>query len=330
MKSPLVSVGIPVYNGERTIRHALDALLAQTHQHLELVISDNASTDRSGEICQEYAAKDPRVKYFRNPANVGVYANYRRVVALATGEYFMWAAIDDVKPPTVIEACVQAILKNDRGVMAHGIVLVRTTGGGEIVEYPNAVNAMGDSAAARIGIFTRGLEHNAMIYGLYRRKALLQGKLGSHCGQDYLLCLQMCLLGTVEYVPRPMIVCRERKAIASSSPMYPAVPVTVSHLFTANKIHRRKCWTVLLLGSYYLATIGNVPRLERLGAIAAHLAAFVPLYRSRLAKEVLYQLFEPVVWFSVWTWRLAQRWSITFRIARRLQSCLIPKADRAN
>ena len=330
MNRPLVSVGIPVYNGERLITQALQALLAQTYDHLELVISDNGSTDRTGEICREYAAKDARVKYFPNPVNVGIYANYRRVVALATGEYFMWAAVDDLKPSTVVQECVCALLNNHRAVMAHGTVLIRTAAGADIIEYPNAVNAADANAAARIRKFTRGLQHNGMLYGLYRREALTHAILGNHLGQDYLLCLQMCLLGEIEYVKTPMIICRERKAIASSSPMYREAPVTLSHLLTANRIYRRKCWTVLLLGSYYAATVGKLRGSERLGAITAHLAAFVGLYRSRLAKEVLYQLFEPVAELSKLAWCLAQRWSITLRIARRMQSCLMPRTDDAN
>ena len=320
---PLVSIGMPVYNGEPFVRQAIDSVLAQTYQNLEIIISDNASTDGTIEICQQYAAKDQRIKYFRNPVNFGVYANFRRVMALATGEYFMWAAIDDLKPLTAVEECVQALLHNDRAVMAHGIVLVCTLGGEGLVEYPNEVHATGTSAAARVREFTYGLRHNAMLYGLYRREALTQGRLGNHLGQDYLLCLQMCLLGAIEYVGTPMIIYRERQTIGSSNPMYSEASVTLSHLLTASRAHRRKCWTVLLLGCYYLATIGKVSGSERLKAIVAHAATFGPLYRSRFAKEILYQLFEPVVWLSVYVWRLARRTSVTLRLARKVQARLM-------
>src|SRR5262245_52213889 len=192
---PLVSIGIPVFNGERFINQALDALRAQTYDNLELVISDNASTDSTGEICREYASKDRRIKYFRNPVNVGLYENFRRVVTLATGEYFMWAAADDLRPPTAVEHCVQAILRNDRTVMTHGVVLVRTADGKESAAYPNEIQLKDASAATRIRNFTYGLRHHGMLYGLHRRTALLQARLGDHLGPDYLLCLQMCFLG---------------------------------------------------------------------------------------------------------------------------------------
>ena len=319
-QQPLVSIGIPVYNGERSIKQALDALRAQTYDNLELVISDNASTDSTGKICREYAAKDRRIKYFRNPVNVGVYENFRRVVTLATGEYFMWAAADDLKPPTAVEHCVQAILRNERAVTAHGIVLIRTADGKESAEYPNEIPLADTSAATRIRNFTYGLRHHGMLFCLHRRAALLQARLGNHVGQDYLLCLQMCLLGAIEYVPVPVIIYQERGRRPSTNLMYDKVPMTLSHLVTANKIYRRKCWTVLILGCYYLATTGQVRWSERWSAIGAHVTAFGSLYRSRFAREILYQLFEPVLWLSILVWRLARQSPVTLRLARKVQA----------
>ena len=319
-QQPLVSIGIPVYNGERSIKQALDALRAQTYDNLELVISDNASTDKTREICLEYAAKDRRIRYFRNPVNIGLFENFRRVVTLATGEYFMWAAADDLKPPTAVEHCVQAILRNDRAVTAHGIILVRTADGKESAEYPNEIPLADTSAAVRIRNFTYGLRHHAMLYCLHRRAALLQARLGDHLGPDYLLCLQMCFLGPIEYTPVPVIIYEERRRHPSTNLMYDEVPMTLGHLVTANRVYRRKCWTVLLLGCYYLATTGQVPWSERWRAIGAHVTAFGSLYRSRFAREVLYQLFEPVLWLSIFVWRLARQSSVTLRLARKVQA----------
>ena len=93
---PLVSIGMPVYNGERFIRQALDSLLAQDCENFELIISDNASADGTQEICLEYAAQDGRIRYYRNENNLGALANFNRVLGLAQGPYFMWAAHDDV------------------------------------------------------------------------------------------------------------------------------------------------------------------------------------------------------------------------------------------
>ena len=319
-RHPLVSIGIPVYNGESSIEQALDALRAQTYDNLELVISDNASTDSTSEICRQYAAKDRRIKYFRNPVNVGLYENFRRVVTLSTGEYFMWAAADDLKPPTAVEYCVQAILGNDRAVTAHGIILARTADGKELAVYPNQIQLTDNSAARRVRNFTHGLRHNGMFFCLHRRAALMQARLGNHVGQDYLLCLQMCLLGAIEYVPVPVIIYQERGRRPSTNLMYDDVPMTLSHLVSANKIYRRKCWTVLILGCYYLATTGQVPWSERWSAVGAHVTAFVSLYRSRFTREILYQLLEPVLWLSILVWRLARQFSVTLWLARKVQA----------
>lgn len=306
---PLVSLGIPVYNGEPFVREALDGLLAQTYDNLELIISDNASTDRTREICQEYATRDRRVKYYRNPTDIGVHANYRRVVTLATGEYFMWAADDDLKPPDAIERCLNALSSNSRAVMAHGIVLVDVPGADDLFEVPNFIQASDTNAAVRIRLFTRGIGHNAMQYGLYRLNALKQATLGSHLGQDYLLCLQMCLLGEVEYVRAPVIIFRQSRFAPGGGPMYEEVPLTFRNLVNLPRLQRRKCWTVLLMGSYYLATRRGVPVSDRLEAVAAHVTTFISLYRLRFAKELVFQFFQPIRWLRISVGRLARQYS---------------------
>ena len=92
---PKVSIGMPVFNGEMTIRDALDCLLAQTFTDYELIISDNASTDNTKAICQEYVKKDTRIRYVRQESNLGAGSNFDFVHEQAKGEYFMWAAADD-------------------------------------------------------------------------------------------------------------------------------------------------------------------------------------------------------------------------------------------
>lgn len=93
---PSVSIGMPVYNGEPYIYKALDSLLAQTYTDFELIISDNASTDSTPKICKEYAARDFRIRYIRQPKNMGAFFNFNFVLSQARSEYFMWAAADDV------------------------------------------------------------------------------------------------------------------------------------------------------------------------------------------------------------------------------------------
>lgn len=106
---PKVSIGMPVYNGEKFIRKTLDSLLAQTFTDFELIISDNASTDSTQEICKEYAIKDSRIRYIRQSENKGGLFNFNFVLHQACGKYFMWAAHDDFWDSECVEKYVDIL-----------------------------------------------------------------------------------------------------------------------------------------------------------------------------------------------------------------------------
>src|SRR5262245_61032391 len=117
--SPVVSIGLPVYNGERFLRQSVDSLLAQTFTDFELILSDNASMDKTAAICQEYVARDNRVRYIRQRVNVGAAANHNLVLALARGRYFKWASDDDLYHPELVRLCVQGLEEHPEAVLAH-------------------------------------------------------------------------------------------------------------------------------------------------------------------------------------------------------------------
>lgn len=94
--SPTVSIGLPVFNGEAFLADAIRSLLAQTCADIELIIADNASTDRTGDICKAFAAGDSRIRYIRQEHNIGAAPNFKAALDAATGAYFMWAAHDDL------------------------------------------------------------------------------------------------------------------------------------------------------------------------------------------------------------------------------------------
>jgi glycosyltransferase involved in cell wall biosynthesis len=324
MTTPLVSIGIPVYNGARLIRQALDHLLAQTYTHLELVICDNASTDDTGAICQAYAARDARVRYYRNPTNVGLINNFRLAVERSAGPYFTWAAVDDRKLPTAVEACMRALQAQPEAVMVHGTVLVQSPGRDDLVPFPNTMDLTMPDTAARIRAFTAGLTHNAIFYaGLYRLEALRQVHLGDRLGHDYLLCLQMCLLGSVAYTPTPTVIYAERHPLPNDNPMYTPLPITLGTLLRTGRLHRRKCWTVLLRGCYELMRLQSVPWSLRWRGIWAHVTTFCQRHYDRLAREVVFQGCEPLAWLSLRVWRWAQRWTLTAALARKAHTRLM-------
>jgi glycosyltransferase involved in cell wall biosynthesis len=114
--APCVSIGLPVYNGERYLAEAIESLLAQTFSDFELILCDNASVDATEAICRHYASADPRVRYVRNEQNVGALPNFNRAFELARGRYFKWAAHDDRCAPDYLAACV-AVLEREPGVV---------------------------------------------------------------------------------------------------------------------------------------------------------------------------------------------------------------------
>jgi len=110
IKNPKISIGLPVYNGEKFIRRSLDSLLSQTFSDFELIISDNASTDATAQICEEYTKKDKRVRYIQQKKNMGMIWNFNFVLEQSKSEYFIWTAMDDILLPTFLEKNLDVLI----------------------------------------------------------------------------------------------------------------------------------------------------------------------------------------------------------------------------
>ena len=123
-RAPQLSIGLPVYNGERFLPQALECLLAQTFGDFEILIGDNASTDRTEEICQDYVRRDQRLRYVRHERNLGAVANFNRVFHLTTAPLFKWAAHDDLHRETYLENCVRLLDEHPDTVLAHSNTLL--------------------------------------------------------------------------------------------------------------------------------------------------------------------------------------------------------------
>ena len=109
LRTAKISIGMPVYNGERFVGEALESLIKQTFADFEIIISDNASTDRTAEICRTYAMRDPRIRYVHQPMNVGATRNFQLVLDESVGQYFMWAAADDSWGNSFLEVCLRRL-----------------------------------------------------------------------------------------------------------------------------------------------------------------------------------------------------------------------------
>src|SRR5438046_10491772 len=117
--TPRVTIGMPVYNGEKFLKEAIDSIMAQSFEDFELIIANNASTDRTEEICRTYATQDKRIRYVRNETNIGVYRNFNRVFELCSGEYFKWASVDDVSGQELLARCLGVSDSNQSAVLDY-------------------------------------------------------------------------------------------------------------------------------------------------------------------------------------------------------------------
>ncbi|HEY1247575.1 MAG TPA: glycosyltransferase family A protein [Nitrososphaera sp.] len=174
---PKISIGMPVYNGALFIRKALNSLLTQTYTDFELIISDNASTDATSEICQEYAAKDKRIQYIRHPVNRGQLLNYQFVLEQARAEYFMWAAADDMWAPDCLSQWAQILDTDDTValVFSNFNVFYHVS---DILEKHYVAPSIHDSVENRL--LSRMLNPAApLIYGMFRRTAATKLKIKS-------------------------------------------------------------------------------------------------------------------------------------------------------
>lgn len=193
---PRLSIGLPVYNGERFMRFSLDSLLAQTFTDFELIISDNASNDETMRICQDYASRDPRIRYHRNIENIGAAANFNHVFDLARGELFKWAASDDIISPDFIERCVKALDDDPDVVLAYSKV-DRINSSGEIdgaYDYPMRVN----HPAPHIRFSDLILVNHfcVAVFGVIRRDVLENTpRIGKYVGSDRVLLAELGLRG---------------------------------------------------------------------------------------------------------------------------------------
>lgn len=114
--STKLTIGLPVYNGDNFLEECMESILAQTFRDFKLIISDNASTDRTESICLRFSKSDPRIEYYRNEKNIGAAPNFNRVFELSNTEYFKWIAHDDVHGPDFVERCV-SILEHDASIV---------------------------------------------------------------------------------------------------------------------------------------------------------------------------------------------------------------------
>ncbi|MGD8414260.1 MAG: glycosyltransferase family 2 protein [Candidatus Latescibacterota bacterium] len=209
--APRVTVGIPVYNGEPYLEQAIASLLGQSYPDFELIISDNASTDGTEGICREFARQDGRVRYERNETNVGAAANYNRLVDMARGRYFKWAAHDDLCAREYLERCVEIMDRDSSVVVCYPKTRIIDERGRDKGPYEDNLHLTSPHRHERFRdvVFRDEGECNA-VFGLIRMDVLERtGLIGNYPASDMILLSELALHGTFYELPEPLFQRRD-------------------------------------------------------------------------------------------------------------------------
>jgi glycosyltransferase involved in cell wall biosynthesis len=216
-----VSIGLPVYNGERFIAEAIECALGQTYRDIELVICDNASTDGTRAICESYAASDERVRYHRNAENLGAARNFSRTFELARGELFKWLPADDLMAPDCIERCVAALNATPAGVLAYTQACGIDETGRRLQRsvHPVALEEQGDAVERFRRFreehdFRHGVRAWPMLYvfGLIRSSVLREtGLIAPYVNSDSNLVYELLLAGRFVEVADDLVFFRHHE-----------------------------------------------------------------------------------------------------------------------
>jgi glycosyltransferase involved in cell wall biosynthesis len=217
--TPTLSIGLPVYNGQRYLAEALEALLAQTYADFELVISDNASTDQTESICRAYAAQDDRIRYVRQPVNLGADPNHRYVADQARGRLFKWAAHDDLYEPELLRRCVEALESHPGVVLAHAADAAIDEDGTVIGRLPYELDTADPDPAVRLRSLLYvdgGNDDYGVMYTDVLRRIAPYGA-GAY-GSDRVFVASMLLHGPFHHVPQVLYYRREHPGRATRAP----------------------------------------------------------------------------------------------------------------
>jgi glycosyltransferase involved in cell wall biosynthesis len=193
---PLVSIGLPTYNRASTLRRAIESALAQDYQNIELVISDNASTDETQAICQEVAARDQRVRYLRQQRNQGATVNFREVLKQSRGEFFMWLSDDDWMDDSYVSQCLSVLLAQpDLGLVCGREKYYEN---GEFVFESTRINLLQDTGAERVRAYYEQVSMNGTIYGLMRREQIAKVPFYEMLAGDWLFVARVAFQSKVK------------------------------------------------------------------------------------------------------------------------------------
>jgi len=189
----LVTIGIPTFNRARLLDRAIASVLAQDHANVELVVSDNASTDGTEAVCRAWAGKDARMRYIRQPENQGPTRNFHAVLEPARGAHFMWLSDDDWLDANYIGACMAALRDPGIAVAAGRCMLYRGTG--EPFKLDDPTNLTQPTIAERLIGYYSAVAYNSIFYGVMRTPLVRDVGMRNQLGADWVVVARMLLEG---------------------------------------------------------------------------------------------------------------------------------------
>jgi len=203
---PLVSVCMPVFNGEAFLREAIDSMLAQSHTNLELIVSDNASTDGSAAIGREYATRDPRVRYFRQPRNIGAPRNWNFVATRARGKYMKWASANDYCDTAMLAACIERLESDPRVVLCYCATRLVDEPTGDVRPFDGDFSITEERPSVRLSRLLAEMRLNNAFSGLIRTEVLRRtGLVRPYPSGDLVLMAELAMAGMFVLLPHPFL-----------------------------------------------------------------------------------------------------------------------------
>jgi glycosyltransferase involved in cell wall biosynthesis len=197
-----LSIGLPVYNGEAYLEQAFKSILSQSYEDFDLIVSDNASTDRTHAICLDYAAQDSRIILQRNEVNLGAAQNFNLVYALARGEYFKWAAHDDLLAPQFLERCVAALDRDPSLILCYSKAARIDDQGYRVGVYDFPMDVGAATPHQRFHDLVLINHFCIAIFGVFRREILRETPLiAPYVGSDRILLAELGLRGRFHELP---------------------------------------------------------------------------------------------------------------------------------
>lgn len=202
-----ISIGFPVFNGEKTIKRALISLTTQTFKDFEIIISDNASTDKTQEICEGFAVIDPRIRYIRQSRNFGIVNNFKVVLDEAQGEFFTWAACDDIRSKDFLMVNYNFLIKNPNFVASTSPDLF----GAEPPNFNhrNVFSLRGNLSERFNAFFENCWKSHGIFYSLNRTDIIKKCDVlekDSFLGQDWAIILFLLKFGNINRVKNGFIL----------------------------------------------------------------------------------------------------------------------------